>query len=325
MFSSTKILTAASVAGFLGGILGQSINGATGKTIADLITPEVIQAGTGAMWSDIGKATPVIWNFADRVFIGGAARKISAKRSDQTTTWLNQPPRGPEWIPRDSQFMSVATQGNIAVAGATRASDASGLRGGAAAIGIAGYALADRDKTAGWGAYLECQLEVGLARQCYGAEIDVKNKGNNSVGSPFGVGVGGHALWLAAGGDNSYGGASLNPSTSAITIVKNSNTWNSGLIFAKDAITGCDGTGSTCQAVKFAIGQQTCWYSSASKSACINGALAGDNSVVFSIPSSYTPSSSSEKCAPGSISWNASYVFVCTGTNTWKRAALSAF
>ena len=311
------------VAGSLGGLLGHDAAGAIAKAVSDQIEPASVRAGNGAMWTDVDGITPTIWNLSDRLFVGGAADKISDRRSEKTKTWLHESPAGPEWIPRDSQLMSIATHGTIAIAGATRTSDAARLNR-AAAIGLAGYALSDRDKTPAWGAYLECQLESGNGRQCYGAEIDVKNKGNNSVGTPFGVGVGGHALWLAAGGDNSYGGPSSNPSTSAITVVKNSNTWNSGIIFAKDAITGCDGTGSTCQAVKFAIGQQTCWFST-SRSGCIMGSLAGANAIVFTMPSSYTPSSSSQKCSPGAMSWDDSYVYICTAANTWKRANLSAF
>ena len=38
-----------------------------------------------------------------------------------------------------------------------------------------------------------------------------------------------------------------------------------------------------------------------------------------------TPATSSAACTAGQIGVDASYVYVCTATNTWKRAALSAF
>lgn len=38
-----------------------------------------------------------------------------------------------------------------------------------------------------------------------------------------------------------------------------------------------------------------------------------------------TPSSSSEACTTGEFRWDASYLYVCTATNTWKRVALEAF
>lgn len=38
-----------------------------------------------------------------------------------------------------------------------------------------------------------------------------------------------------------------------------------------------------------------------------------------------TPSSSSEACTTGEFRWDASYLYVCTATDTWARAALGAF
>jgi hypothetical protein len=38
-----------------------------------------------------------------------------------------------------------------------------------------------------------------------------------------------------------------------------------------------------------------------------------------------TPSSSSANCSPGSIEWDTGFIYVCTSSNTWKRAALSTF
>jgi hypothetical protein len=49
--------------------------------------------------------------------------------------------------------------------------------------------------------------------------------------------VGVFGVWAAGGGDNTFGGASVNPSTAALAVVKNSNTWNSGIVMMKDALT----------------------------------------------------------------------------------------
>ncbi|MGC4106924.1 MAG: hypothetical protein QM753_11315 [Thermomicrobiales bacterium] len=38
-----------------------------------------------------------------------------------------------------------------------------------------------------------------------------------------------------------------------------------------------------------------------------------------------TPASSTAACVAGQITANASYVYVCTATNTWKRAALTTW
>ena len=38
-----------------------------------------------------------------------------------------------------------------------------------------------------------------------------------------------------------------------------------------------------------------------------------------------TPSSASDTGTEGDISWDTSYIYVCVGANTWKRAALSTW
>jgi hypothetical protein len=38
-----------------------------------------------------------------------------------------------------------------------------------------------------------------------------------------------------------------------------------------------------------------------------------------------TPASSGTTCKQGAIEWDANFVYICTSTNTWKRAALSTF
>jgi hypothetical protein len=50
--------------------------------------------------------------------------------------------------------------------------------------------------------------------------------------------------------------------------------------------------------------------------------IAGDN---FQIATSKTPASATAAGTAGQIAWDASYIYVCTATNTWKRAALSTW
>jgi hypothetical protein len=38
-----------------------------------------------------------------------------------------------------------------------------------------------------------------------------------------------------------------------------------------------------------------------------------------------TPASASETCATGQISWGTSFIYVCTASNTWKRAAIATW
>lgn len=46
------------------------------------------------------------------------------------------------------------------------------------------------------------------------------------------------------------------------------------------------------------------------------------NSLGYVTPLAASPASSSTGVA-GTIAWDASYVYVCTSANTWKRAALT--
>lgn len=55
-------------------------------------------------------------------------------------------------------------------------------------------------------------------------------------------------------------------------------------------------------------------------------AITGGSAALASLSiASSTPASSSASCAAGSISWDASYLYVCTATNTWKRVSLTTF
>jgi len=56
----------------------------------------------------------------------------------------------------------------------------------------------------------------------------------------------------------------------------------------------------------------------------VNLVLSGSSNV-FRITNAQTPSSASATGTAGTICWDSSYIYVCTATNTWKRAALSTW
>ena len=58
--------------------------------------------------------------------------------------------------------------------------------------------------------------------------------------------------------------------------------------------------------------------------AAANGKLymAGDT---MRLATPRTPSPSTSACNQGEISWDSSYIYVCTATNTWKRSTLAAY
>lgn len=43
------------------------------------------------------------------------------------------------------------------------------------------------------------------------------------------------------------------------------------------------------------------------------------------LSSSYVPSTAGSSGTAGQLAWNSDYIFVCTATNTWKRANLVAW
>ena len=55
------------------------------------------------------------------------------------------------------------------------------------------------------------------------------------------------------------------------------------------------------------------------------GALLQVNGDRIRVATAKTPASASDTGTAGEICWDASYVYVCTATNTWKRAALSTW
>jgi len=55
------------------------------------------------------------------------------------------------------------------------------------------------------------------------------------------------------------------------------------------------------------------------------GSLLQVNDNRIRIASSKTPASASDTGTAGEICWDSSYIYVCTATNTWKRAALSTW
>src|SRR5262249_51258717 len=115
----------------------------------------------------------------------------------------------------------------------------------------------------GWGMYSDVQHEAG-ARYSWGLEIAVKNKGSNVINDPYNGGPIGltQGIWLAGGGDNTYGGSAANPSSVAILVGKNAHTWNKGICFLQDGITGAIGTSGTGTAIAFGRGHMLEWYAS---------------------------------------------------------------
>ena len=57
------------------------------------------------------------------------------------------------------------------------------------------------------------------------------------------------------------------------------------------------------------------------------GALTGNatTSTRFSTAASATPASATASCTTGAVQFDASYIYVCHATNTWKRAPVATW
>lgn len=210
--------------------------------------------GYGGMWPDITPATTIV-RLRDRLFVGDGA----AATGNYSGTQGGKVPtntQGASWISRDSAFFAFAPTGLIAGAGFSRSSDQTGVP--TECIGWAGAVINDKSGGSAWGLYSDVQHESGASFSA-GLEVAAKNKGSNITGTPYGLGAGVIGVWLAAGGDNTYGGSAANPSNAGIVFKKNAHTWNTGILFEKTSLTGADGTTGTATAIHMGKGHGVVW------------------------------------------------------------------
>jgi len=56
----------------------------------------------------------------------------------------------------------------------------------------------------------------------------------------------------------------------------------------------------------------------------VNGLIHSDSDSII-VDTAKTPSSASDTGTQGQIAWDASYIYVCTATDTWKRSAIATW
>lgn len=223
-------------------------------------------------WVNVGDGAN-IHRLRDRVFVGDGCDSSGENAATANETWLTSQ-MGAHYFERAAQFMSLSTVGKYGGVFATRSSDQAAYNPtGETAIGVVGVALNDFAGTAktAWAAYLEAVRSSGVNGFTHGVEIAVKNKGSDITQTPYSFNNGGatHGIWFAGGADPSYDGAPANPSAAAMVVVKNGSTWNRGLVFTKDSLTGADGTTGTAIAIQMAKGHKIDWQHSAGQGAAI--------------------------------------------------------
>lgn len=210
--------------------------------------------GLQGMWPDVDAETR-IHRARDRVFVGDGAA-ATGNRSGTQGGKVPDGTEGANWAIRDAQFLAFATQGNLAIVGFSRSEDVDPLQS-TSPIGVAGFAIGNSALRSCWGLYSDVQFEAGP--YAYGIEIAVKNKGANETSTPYLQSAGTYGIWLPGGGDDSYGGSPANPNNTAIAIGSNSSTWNKGIVFFQDGLTGTDGVTGTAIAIELAKGHRLLW------------------------------------------------------------------
>ena len=226
--------------------VGKVIVSSTGTTINP--TP-------GGFWPDLDPGAQIN-RTRDRLFVGDAA-ETTGNRSGTQGGKVPTGAEGASWAGRDATLYSFAQNGNLAVVGFSRSQDIVPSQN-SASIGVAGFAIGRNAGKSSWAGYFDQQFEVGT--QGYGIEIAVKNKeGVDRASNSYFATTGTYGIWMPGGGDATYGGAPTNPNNTAIAIGKGASTWNRGIVFFSDSLTGSDGTTGFAIAMELGKGHQLLW------------------------------------------------------------------
>lgn len=184
-------------------------------------------------WPDISPGSEPL-RIRARTFFGEGA-DVSGNFAGSQNSIVPSSAEGANWAVRDSQTLSVADTGLLALTGFSRSSDQTSAP--TACIGVAGFTINNKVNGLAWGLYSDLQHEAG-ARFSAGLEIAAKNKGANLKDTPYGATQGGvYGIWAAGGGDPVYGGSPTNPSNAACVILRNGQSWNTGILFKNNALT----------------------------------------------------------------------------------------
>lgn len=113
-----------------------------------------------------------------------------------------------------------------------------------------------------WGAYIEAYRMAGVSGGADGLEIDTANFGGNVVLDPYQQNVAQTiGLQLASGAELSPTGQY--PSQAAINIQNNHMTFDKGIVFGSNSITGATGSSGTGIAIALGYGHTLQWYGAA--------------------------------------------------------------
>ena len=211
--------------------------------------------GDNGFWPDV-TPTAQVWKVRDRVFINDGAA-FTGNSTGTQGGFVPTSTQGANWASVGSMLFVASQKGQLAVTGFV-SNENSNPAASTASIGVSGFVINKLANKSVWGLYSDVQYEAGLSAR--GLEIAVKNKsGMDTTATSYVASAGACGIWLPAGGDSSYGGSPTNPNNYAIGIGTNSSTWNKGIVFFKDGLTGSDGTTGTATAIEMAKGHSIVW------------------------------------------------------------------
>lgn len=236
--------------------LGLAAGGISAIEVAWASTGLSISSDERGFWVNDGTGVN-IWRLADRVFVGEAANATGNDFNATQGSIVPTSTEGANWALRDSQLLSIASAGLIAVTGFSRSSDQNSVP--TEAIGVAGFVINDKASGDGWALYGDVQHESG-ADDSYGLELAVKNKGSNVGASAYDAPTSSAVAIHINSGDNSYGGSGANPTAVAMQVSAGlSQGYNTGIVFyagslAVNPITGFRTAMSMAQAYRISWG-----------------------------------------------------------------------
>lgn len=181
----------------------------------------------------------------------------------ETTNWLTG------YIPW-LQFVEVgdyvSTIGMPGVVGASRASDVQSpgqnLPIGGAFVGL--NDVVGQASQQGYGIYVEARNVAGCTGTCVNEFEGINLSGLGGVITPYGMGCEGMVVpvWIGSGGSQPYAARPEmpGPSQAAIGVLKNGTTFNAGIVFGADSLTGANGTTGTATAIAMGSGHALVWY-----------------------------------------------------------------
>jgi len=222
-----------------------------------------VDPGFSGNWPDV-TATTRINKIRDRIQLSGGAA-FTGNRFGTQAGFVADDTAGANWAPRDSALFVAQDFGLMAITGFTSNTNINTAVGEPTqCIAISGFVIGNKAGKSSHALYGDSQFQEGSV--AFGLELALKNKSAISITSTAyvwsaatGFTIGQH---IVAGGDPSYGGANVSPVSAAINITTNTGgnaTFNTGIRFQRNAITGTNGYTGTGRAIVLAKGHAIEW------------------------------------------------------------------